>query len=69
MHGDDVVLLENPAAAGFDLPVHSHVAALGQQFGVTPCHRRARELQERTQRDWTSDVNVVQLLSLIGMMR
>jgi hypothetical protein len=69
VHGHDVTIVEKPTPACLGSSVDLDIAFLDQEFGVTSRRRGARELQKRPKPERTSDADVVQLLSLIGMMR
>ncbi len=69
MGGDDVTILEEPTPACLGLSVDLDFAVLDEEFGVTSRGRGACELQKRPELKRTSDPDVVQVLSLIGMMR
>jgi hypothetical protein len=69
VNGHDVAILHRMAAPGLGAAVDRHLAVLDEQLGMTTGRGCAGELEKRPQRQGTGDMNVVQLLSLIGMMR
>lgn len=69
MNGDDVTVLQKASPACLSHAIHQHAAALNENLGMPAGGRRTCQLQQRPQGDWACDANVLQLLSLIGMMR
>lgn len=69
MHGDHVADLQQAPATQLHDAVDHHLAALDEQLGVSARGSNCRDLEKRSQRQRAVDDDLVQLLSLIGMMR